>query len=174
MTNPWIIAAAGLALAVPALGQEIVEVSPARAHELVQASQAYLVDVRSVAEYVLVGHPETAYNIPVTFWDEATGGFVLNPDFLEDLEARFGKRDGLIFICRSGDRSLKAAQMAQAAGYVALYHVTEGFEGDLDDKGYRTVGGWKNRLPYTYKIDPRLDYRRGPHLATHQRKGGGS
>jgi rhodanese-related sulfurtransferase len=146
--------------AVPAMSQDIEAVSPARAFELIKAPGTYLVDVRSVAEYVLVGHPEMAYNVPITFWSEDEARFVVNPNFLEDLTARFEKEDALIFICRSGGRSLRAARAARGAGYAKVYHLAEGFEGALDEKGYRTVGGWKNSLPYTYKIDPKLAYRR--------------
>jgi rhodanese-related sulfurtransferase len=144
---------------IPVWGQEIESVTPARAFELAKEPRTYLVDVRSVAEYVLVGHPEIAPNVPLTFWSEDEAKFVVNPNFLEDLAARFEKEDRLIFICRSGDRSLRAAQMALKAGYGKVSHVSEGFEGDLDENGHRTVGGWKNSLPYTYKVDPRLAYR---------------
>jgi rhodanese-related sulfurtransferase len=154
------VAALGLALVVGARAQDVIPVTPARAFELVKEPRTFLVDVRSVAEYVLVGHPEMAHSVPFTFWSEEEGRFVPNPDFLEDLAARFGKDDALVFICRSGGRSLVAARKAREAGYAKIYHVAEGFEGDLDEKGYRTVGGWKNSLPYTYKIDPGLAFRK--------------
>lgn len=153
-----VIGVLSLALALPALGQEIEAVSPVRALEMVKTPGTYLVDVRSVAEYVLIGHPEMAYNVPLTFWSEDEARFVVNPDFLKDLAARFKKQDTLVFICRSGNRSLEAAQMAQRAGYARVYNLGEGFEGELDEKGYRTVGGWKNSLPYTYRFDPKLAY----------------
>jgi len=155
-----VIGTVGLALALPVLGQEIGTVSPARALELVKAPGTFLVDVRSVAEYVLIGHPEMACNVPLTFWSEDEARFIANPDFLKDLAARFRKEDTLVFICRSGGRSLEAARMAQSAGYAKVYNVAEGFEGSLDEKGYRTVGGWKNSLPYTFKVDPKLAYRK--------------
>lgn len=154
------VAALGLGFVAGVLAQDVIPVTPARALELVKEPRTFLADVRSVAEYVLVGHPEMAYNVPFTFWSEEEGRFVPNPDFLEDLAARFGKDDVLVFICRSGGRSLAAARSAREAGYSKVYHVAEGFEGGLDEKGYRTVGGWKNSLPYTYKVDPGLAYKK--------------
>jgi rhodanese-related sulfurtransferase len=154
------VAGLGLTLVAAVLGQDVITVSPARALDLVKEPRTFLVDVRSVAEYVLVGHPEMAYNVPFTFWSDEEGRFVPNPDFLEDLAARFGKDDALVFICRSGGRSRVAAQAAREAGYSKVYNVAEGFEGSLDEKGYRTVGGWKNSLPYTYKVEPGLAYRK--------------
>ena len=141
-----------------AAGLDIVSVTPGRAFELVKEPRTFLVDVRSVAEYVLIGHPEMAYSVPITFWSEDGAKFVANPDFLTDLEARFAKDDSLIFICRSGGRSRTAAREAAKEGFIKVSHISEGFEGDLDGKGHRTVGGWKNSLPYTYKVDPMRAY----------------
>lgn len=155
-----VVAALNLTFAAGVRAQDVIPVTPARAFELVKEPRTFLVDVRSVAEYVLVGHPEMACNVPFTFWSEEAGRFVPNPDFLEDLAARFGHDDALVFICRSGGRSLDAARSAREAGYSKVYHVAEGFEGGLDEQGYRTVGGWKNGLPYTFKVDPDLAYRK--------------
>ena len=145
---------------LPAFGQGIESVPPQKAFELVKQPATYLVDVRSVAEYVLVGHPETAHNVPFMFWNEDEARFVANERFIEDLKARFKPGDTLVFICRGGGRSLKAAAAAREAGFEKVVNVGEGFEGAADEKGYRTKGGWKNSLPYTYKIDPALTYRK--------------
>jgi rhodanese-related sulfurtransferase len=50
----------------------------------------------------------------------------------------------LVFLCRSGQRSIAAAIAASQAGFTA-YNVLEGFEGEPDRYGERTVNGWKNR-----------------------------
>ena len=50
----------------------------------------------------------------------------------------------LVFLCRSGARSIAAATAATQAGYTS-YNVLEGFEGETDRFGERTVNGWKNR-----------------------------
>jgi rhodanese-related sulfurtransferase len=139
--------------------QEVQNVNPQAAFDLTQKPAAYLVDVRSVAEYVLVGHPTMAVNVPLSFWDDRQANFTANDNFLQDLKRRFQPDDTLIFMCRTGGRSLRAAQAALKAGYTKVYNVVEGFEGPNDEKGYRTKGGWKNSgLPYTYEANPKLAY----------------
>lgn len=53
---------------------EITELSPQEAYEMAKNPTSYLIDVRSIAEYVFVGHPEMAYNIPSSFWSEEEQG----------------------------------------------------------------------------------------------------
>lgn len=119
-----------------------------------------LIDVRTIAEYVYVGHPEDAYSLPLLFWDERGQAQVPNRDFLRDLVSRFNKEDTLLFICRSSNRSRPAARMAVGAGFQKVFNVMEGFEGKKDEKGYRTVDGWKNRgLPNTYALKEEHVYR---------------
>ena len=48
--------------------------------------------------------------------------------------------------------------MVQQAGFLNSYSVNEGFEGEKDEQGYRTLGGWKNKLPYTYDTNTKLEY----------------
>jgi rhodanese-related sulfurtransferase len=69
----------------------------------------------------------------------------------------------VILICRSGDRSAKAQDRLQAAGFTRVYSIAEGFEGDTAkdgaQAGQRTVNGWKNGgLPWTYKLDKNRMY----------------
>lgn len=108
---------------------------------------AILVDVRTEGEWAHIGIPDTKATdndplfIPWTF-----PGGIQNPDFLSDL-AQQAPEDGsaeLLFICRSGQRSIAAAIAATQAGYTS-YNVLEGFEGEPDRYGERTVNGWKNR-----------------------------
>ena len=147
-------------LLAPAAGSQTVEsVDPAKAFDLLKNPSTFLVDVRSIAEYVLIGHPDGACSVPFTFWNENKAAFESNEKFAEDLKSRFKPEDTLIFICRSGGRSLRAAQAAGRAGFATTYSVRQGFEGELDAAGHRTVGGWKNvGLPWTYKVDPKLAY----------------
>jgi len=140
-------------------GQDIPGVGPKEAFELLKDPAAVLVDVRSVAEYVLVGHPPRAYNVPFTFWSETKAEFEPNAGFVEDLKARFKPADTLVFICRSGRRSFRAAEAARAAGFPKVFSVNEGFEGEKDQAGRRTIGGWKGAgLPWTVDVDPALAY----------------
>jgi len=139
--------------------EPVKNVSSKEAFEMVRQSETFLIDVRSVAEYVFIGHPEMAYNIPLMFWNEARADMESNPVFTQDLQDRFRKSARLIFICRSGGRSAKAARMAQKAGFGEVFNIEKGFEGDQNSDGYRTVNGWKNSgLPYTYALQSKLSY----------------
>ncbi|GMA30071.1 rhodanese-like domain-containing protein [Litorihabitans aurantiacus] len=55
-----------------------------------------------------------------------------NPDFLEAL-TRAGLTPGdnrtVLFVCKSGGRSIAAAQLATSAGFGPAYNVLEGVEG---------------------------------------------
>jgi len=160
MTRFKTTAALVLWTALTVSGSEVSTVSPTQAFEKLKTPGTYLVDVRSIAEYYLVGHPVQAYSIPLTFWNEGLQDLERNENFVRDLQARFRTTDVLVFICRSGGRSRKAAEEAQKAGFAEVYSVDEGFEGEKDEKGLRTVGGWRNRgLPSTYDINPDLIYR---------------
>jgi rhodanese-related sulfurtransferase len=56
----------------------------------------------------------------------------------------------VILICRSGKRSLEAGKVLMASGLKNVFHIDEGFEGDLDEHHHRsTRGGWRFReLPW--------------------------
>ena len=83
---------------------------------------ATLVDVRTEAEWVYVGVPDLTdlgKSPALVAWDEFPSGSLV-PDFsgrlVGELERRnIGKDAPLYFICRSGNRSRKAAIAATAA-----------------------------------------------------------
>jgi rhodanese-related sulfurtransferase len=140
--------------------QSLREISPSAAFERLRQPSTYLIDVRTVAEYVYVGHPEAAHNIPLLFWDEPNMQQVANVNFVEDIKRRFKPGDTLLLICRSGGRSAQAFRMLRRAGFQNLLNVINGFEGQKDADGLRTRNGWKNDgLPYTYTVNPDLIYR---------------
>jgi rhodanese-related sulfurtransferase len=68
-----------------------------------------------------------------------------NERFVEELAAAgVPKSAPALFLCRSGVRSVAAAEAAAAAGWTAAQNILEGFEGNPDDAGHRgTTGGWK-------------------------------
>ncbi len=107
--------------------------------------QAQLVDVRTQAEWQLVGVPDlnAVGKQPLLVTWQAPSGQV-NPGFIGELRAA-GLASGqtLYFICRSGVRSLSAAYAAEAAGFETCINVSEGFEGHPDARGQRGVSGWK-------------------------------
>ena len=129
-------------------------------------SGAVLVDVRTQAEWTHIGIPrvpqasrgqqeELQEDLPehqqeplLVQWNLAGGA--PNPDFLDQLRAYLPDPSAaeLVFLCRSGQRSIAAAETATQAGYTS-FNVLEGFEGVQDAYGDRTVNGWKNRrLPW--------------------------
>jgi rhodanese-related sulfurtransferase len=73
----------------------------------------------------------------------------LNSAFVERLVEALNpigadRESELFFICRSGQRSLKAAQAMAAAGYTRCRNVADGFEGPLDANRHRgQLVGWK-------------------------------
>lgn len=108
---------------------------------------AILVDVRTEGEWAHIGIPETkaTENDPLFISWSFPGG-VRNPEFIDQLKQQAPEDSDveLIFLCRSGQRSISAAIAATQAGYTS-YNVLEGFEGEPDRYGERTVNGWKNR-----------------------------
>jgi rhodanese-related sulfurtransferase len=99
-----------------------------------------LVDVRSKAEWDWVGRIPGAIEIE---W-QSYPGMQVNPDFLDHLSRQVSKESPVMFICRSGVRSNQAAVAASESGYPNCYNILEGFEGDKDTSGHRSVkGGWK-------------------------------
>lgn len=93
------------------------------------------------------------------------GGLVVDPKFLSEVSEFFGEdfAGTIITMCRSGTRSAAAAQSLEEHGYFVL-DMDEGFEGDANERGYRTQNGWKN-TPWTSNVDGTetvLPYRFGP------------
>ncbi|KPL05602.1 MAG: hypothetical protein AMJ73_00180 [candidate division Zixibacteria bacterium SM1_73] len=139
---------------------ENTDVTPQEAFKMLQNPSTYLVDVRTISEYVFVGHPEMATNIPLLFWSENKQKMEANENFIEDIKAKFKPEDTLIFMCRSGGRSTKALSLLKANGFENVFNMKFGFEGEKDSQGYRSKNGWKNSgLPYTYNLNEDLVYR---------------
>lgn len=121
--------------------------TPAEAYEVWQlAPGARLVDVRTRAEWDWVGRVPGAVEIE---WLSYPGNQA-NPHFLAQLKREVDPEALVMFMCRSGARSDKAARAASEAGYPECYNVLEGFEGDLDANGRRNrIGGWRHAgLPW--------------------------
>jgi rhodanese-related sulfurtransferase len=111
--------------------------------------RSILVDIRSSMEYLFVGHPTGS--VHVAWIDEPD--WMVNPHFVTDIRKLLlggvvcDEQEGcapIILICRSGKRSLEAGRALIEAGMRQIYHVDEGFEGELDDHHHRSsVGGWR-------------------------------
>lgn len=130
------------------------DLNPAEAYELLQGRpDAVLVDVRTRAEWSYVGTPDLSAlgrEVVLAEWVSFPDG-ARNPQFLDLVSAAAGAKSApVVFLCRSGVRSVAAAEAATAAGFDQAYNVTEGFEGPPDATGHRgTAAGWKVRgLPW--------------------------
>lgn len=133
-----------------------VALSPTQAAELLQKdARAVLVDIRSSMEFLFVGHPRGAVHVPwidEPDWD-------INPEFTTEIRklllggvvcSEAQDCAPVILICRSGKRSHDAGKRLIEDGMTNIYHVDEGFEGELDDNHQRsTLGGWRyHGLPW--------------------------
>ena len=121
------------------------DVSPQLAWAWVQAGEAVLVDVRTDAERAWVGFVPGAEALAWKQWP----GMAMNPDFDAGIQALGAGGKKLVLLCRSGVRSVAAAQRATELGLQA-YNILEGFEGDPDANAHRGQrGGWRfHGLPW--------------------------
>ncbi len=121
------------------------DVSPQLAWAWVQAGDAVLVDVRTDAERAWVGFVPGAQALAWKQWP----GMAMNPGFDAGIQTLGAGGKKLVLLCRSGVRSVAAAQRATELGVLA-YNILEGFEGDPDAAAQRgRVGGWRFRgLPW--------------------------
>lgn len=121
------------------------DVSPELAWQWVQTGQALLVDVRSDAERAWVGFVPEAKALAWKQWP----AMEVNPVFDAEIQGLGQGGLKLVLLCRSGVRSVAAAQRATQLGLEA-YNILEGFEGDPDAHAHRgLLGGWRKRgLPW--------------------------
>ncbi len=131
------------------------DISPVAAYELLQEDpRALLIDIRTDMEFLFVGHPVGSIHIP---WVDGPD-YTPNPDFLSDIRQLLlggSSEDSdspvpVVLICRSGQRTVDAGNALIEAGIDNVYHVDEGFEGNLDENHHRgTTGGWRfHGLPW--------------------------
>jgi rhodanese-related sulfurtransferase len=132
----FVIALAG-ALGL-AQAQESKRIISIEAYDMLNTvPDTFLIDIRSQAEYQMVGHPSRAYNFPYMFLttqfnkdDEKPGyAFTRNKAFLEQVGKVFKKTDNLLILGRDGTRSAQAAKELAGAGFKNVFDVEDGFEG---------------------------------------------
>ena len=122
----------------PAEAQKVLELAPA----------ARLIDVRTRAEWDLVGHVPGSTQIEWAFYP----GMIPNPDFLPQLKMQVDPESLVMFLCRTGGRSHNAAALAAQAGFAESYNILEGFEGETDHVANQrgNISGWRKAgLPWT-------------------------
>ncbi|MFK7993133.1 MAG: rhodanese-like domain-containing protein [Granulosicoccus sp.] len=129
--------------------EQYEHMSPSDAWAMMQADPSVvLIDVRSDMEYLMIGHPKGAVNVPLIDAPEWTvdEAFVVNvrKALLGRVAARDRSAPPLLLICRSGNRSRDAAQILRQEGLADVCVVSGGFEGPLDDNHHRnSVAGWR-------------------------------
>jgi rhodanese-related sulfurtransferase len=127
------------------------DITPEAAWALLKENpEAVLVDVRTSAEWKWVGIPDlTELGRDVVYIEWVRSNGERNEQFLEELAAAgvTGPSQGddrpVIFLCRSGNRSIGSAELATEAGIAPSYNVLDGFEGNLDENGHRGGVGWR-------------------------------
>ncbi len=129
---------------------KVKHISASEAYALIQQEPSTaFIDVRSDMEYLFIGHPSGAVNIP---WIDEPD-FVINPDFEREVRKLIlggviasSAHDSVpvVLICRSGNRSEEAGNLLIEHGFGHVYNIVHGFEGELDDSHHRnTIGGWR-------------------------------
>lgn len=132
----------------------IEDVAPRQAFQaLTDYPDAQLVDVRTDAEWTYVGVPDLqslGKRVLLVPWQSFPSG-APNRDFIAQLGAAgLAQQHPIYFLCRSGVRSLAAAELAGQSGYGRVFNVADGFEGPPDAEGHRgQIAGWKaDALPW--------------------------
>ena len=106
---------------------------------------SHLIDTRSDIEWKTTGIPDLSSINKKT--NLINWGPVLDQIFFEQyknfLLSSFNQNDYLLFICRSGSRSLMAAQFAIKFGFKNSFNIYEGFYNKNDQN-------WKKNLPVKF------------------------
>jgi rhodanese-related sulfurtransferase len=133
---------------------QLNHISPNEAFDMIQRdTRALFVDIRSNMEFLFVGHPKGAIHVP---WIDEPD-WTINKNFVKEIRqlllggvSQDHGSPPIILICRSGKRSQEAGAALLQAGLKNVCHISEGFEGDLDETHHRgSVGGWRfHGLPW--------------------------
>ena len=130
------------------------DLSPQQSWDMLsETPKAQMIDVRTDAEFAYVGNPDLSSiskEVVQVYW-QVFPAMDVNPDFVAQIgEAITDKETPLLLICRSGVRSLYAAETLTTVGYTECYNIAGGFEGDKNTQGHRgSVNGWKvDGLPW--------------------------
>ncbi|RYE06545.1 MAG: rhodanese-like domain-containing protein [Rickettsiaceae bacterium] len=105
---------------------------------------ARLIDVRSKSEWQNYGFPlYDSYKLLLLSW-RIYPYMEINSSFEQIINLQIqNKKETLFFICKSGLRSLEAAECVKNMGYSNCYNIVDGTEGNFSGKG------WKyNNLPW--------------------------
>lgn len=145
-----------------------VSVTPRQALDMWRATpeKVNILDVRTSAEYVFVGHAPMARNIPVTVlaekWDakERKPAMTTNPKFVDEARKHYKSDDLIVTMCGNGERGAEAARILKAAGFTNVLNMEGGFDGEHDKDcagcgvGKLIKPGWRDcGLVWTWSVD---------------------
>lgn len=119
----------------------VKRVSPEEADRMVKEDGYVYLDVRSIPEFE-AGHPSGAYNIPIMH--QTASGMQPNGEFMDVVTSTFDKGAKIVVGCRSGNRSLRAAQILLQAGFVDVVDQRAGTSGARDPFGQLQEAGWEH------------------------------
>lgn len=126
----------------------IENLDPKQSWVLLQENPAaVMIDVRTAIEHSFVGCPPEAIHIA---WKEFPG-MQANEHFIEQVEDKVkDKNTPVLLLCRSGVRSVAAAEILEKSGFKRLINIKEGFEGAPDNNKHRgNIDGWRfHGLPW--------------------------
>lgn len=98
---------------------------------------AAVVDVRTDLEWEEIGLPIISHNLILLSWPPQPN-LLASHQFTETLISQVADLSRpVFFLCRSGIRSLAAANLAAGAGYVNSYNISDGFEGSISGPGWK-------------------------------------
>lgn len=125
------------------------QLDPKQAYAMLKENpDALFIDCRSDTEHFFVGHPSDSVHVA---WQDGPE-FEINPNFVGEVRRLAGHttQRPVILICRSGRRSIDAADALEQAGFTHVYNVVHGFEGELNNEHHRSsVNGWRHEgLPW--------------------------
>lgn len=116
------------------------------AYKLIQSiPTAILIDVRTNKEWQEEGVPllNDQSNVLLLSWRQLPD-MTHNHSFIQEiLTTIHDDKTQLFFLCRSGTRSSEAANFVSNHGYLRCYNITDGFVGNLQEKGWKN-----NKLPW--------------------------
>ena len=120
----------------------VPEISAQASYEALRSNpDAVLLDVRTAPELNFVGTPslENCTRISYTLFPPTQP----DPDFMEKVEAALRKDQPIYCLCKLGGRSQAAAAALKAAGFMSVFSIKHGFDGDQNDAGQRrSINGW--------------------------------
>ena len=110
---------------------DVLQLSPLEARVKAEADEILIVDVRTPEEWRKTGVADGAERIEIK-----------DPDFISKVMALKNANEGkdIAFICRSGNRSMKAARLLGQQVDSPVYNITEGMVGRTKEDGWIARG----------------------------------